>query len=233
MSLTKGSKVEASDWNNLADAYNSEIVDRRKVTNVKITGAQIEQQINSNSTIEPLIAGLTATTNGRMVNEDGSLSSNTYSVAKGRGTLIYPLEDHQKVLLQLSKISVLQSQVRAVATVAVLGYVQADVWAIVKILVLRLVKTIARELVKQVVLHVPALVLAVVLAVRVAVKVLVLAVVKIVVSKNVNQVVMMLVWVAKVLMQVRVVLIANVVIIQGDLYVSRWICYAQGISSKS
>lgn len=106
MSLTKGSKVEASDWNNLADAYNSEIVDRRKVTNVKITGAQIEQQINSNSTIEPLIAGLTATTNGRMVNEDGSLSSNTYSVAKGRGTLIYPLEDHQKVLLQLSKISV-------------------------------------------------------------------------------------------------------------------------------
>ena len=94
MSLTKGSKVEASDWNNLADAYNSEIVDRRKVTNVKITGAQIEQQINSNSTIEPLIAGLTATTNGRMVNEDGSLSSNTYSVAKGRGTLIYPLEDH-------------------------------------------------------------------------------------------------------------------------------------------
>ena len=37
MSLTKGSKVEASDWNNLADAYNSEIVDRRKVTNVKIT----------------------------------------------------------------------------------------------------------------------------------------------------------------------------------------------------
>lgn len=127
----------------------------------------------------------------------------------------------------------LQSQVRAVATVAVLGYVQADVWVIVKILVLRLVKTIARELVKQVVLHVPALVLAVVLAVRVAVKVLVLAVVKIVVSKNVNQVVMMLVWAAKVLMQVRVALIANVVIIQGDLYVSRWICRAQGISSKS
>ena len=52
MSLTKGSKVEASDWNNLADAYNSEIVDRRKVTNVKITGAQIEQQINSNFTIK-------------------------------------------------------------------------------------------------------------------------------------------------------------------------------------
>ena len=43
MSLTKGSKVEASDWNNLADAYNSEIVDRRKVTNIKITGVQIEQ----------------------------------------------------------------------------------------------------------------------------------------------------------------------------------------------
>ena len=115
----------------------------------------------------------------------------------------------------------------------VLGCVQADVWVIVKILVLRLVKTIARGLVKQVVLHVQALVPAVVLAVRVVAEALALAVVKIVAFKNVNQVVMMLVWVVKVLMQVRVVLVANVVIIQGDLYVSRWICCAQGISSKS
>ena len=127
----------------------------------------------------------------------------------------------------------LQSQVRAVATVAVLGCVQADVWVIVKILVLRLAKTIVRGLVKQVVLHVLALVLAVVLAVREVAEALALAAVKIVVFKNVNQVVMMVVWVAKVLMQVRVVLVANVVIIQGDLYVSRWICRAQGISSKS
>lgn len=117
--------------------------------------------------------------------------------------------------------------------VAVLDYVQADVWVIVKILVPRLVRMIARELVKQVVLHVPALVLAVVLAVREVAEALALAVVKIAVFKNVNQVVMMVVWVAKVLMQVRVVLVANVVIIQGDLYVSRWICRAQGISSKS
>ena len=110
--------------------------------------------------------------------------------------------------------------------VAVLGCVQVAVWVIVKILVPQLVKTIVKGLVKQVVLHVPALVLAVVLAVRVVAKALALAVAKIVVFKNVNQVVMTLVWVAKVLMQVRVVLIANVVIIQGDLYVSRWICRA-------
>ncbi|CRH59160.1 Uncharacterised protein [Chlamydia trachomatis] len=119
------------------------------------------------------------------------------------------------------------------ATVAARDCVQAVVWVIVKILVLRLVKTIVKGLVKQVVLHAPVLVLAVVLAVRVVAKALALAVAKIVVFKNVNQVVMTLVWVAKVLMQVRVALIANVVIIQGDLYVSRWICCAQGISSKS
>ena len=43
----------------------------------------------------------------------------------------------------------------------------------------------------------------------------------------------MLAWVVRVLMPVRDVLIANVVIIQGDYYVSRWICRAQRISSKS
>ena len=127
----------------------------------------------------------------------------------------------------------LRSQVKAVATVAVLDCVQVAVWEIVKILVQRLARTIARELAKQVALHALVLVLVVVLAVRVVAKALALAVVKIVVFKNVNQVVMMVVWVAKVLMQVRVVLVANVVIIQGDLYVSRWICRAQGISAKS
>ena len=127
----------------------------------------------------------------------------------------------------------LQSQVKAVATVAVLDCVQVAVWEIVKILVQRLARTIVRELVKQVALHVLVLVLVVVLVVRVVAKALALAVVKIVVFKNVNQVVMMLAWAVKVLMQVRVAIIANAVIIQGDLYVSRWICRAQRISSKS
>ena len=116
---------------------------------------------------------------------------------------------------------------------AVLDYVQVAVWEIVKILVLRRVKTIAKELVKRVALHVPVLVLVVVLAVRAVAKVLALVAVRIVVSKNVNQVVTMLAWVVRVLMPVRDVLIANVVIIQGDYYVSRWICRAQRISSKS
>ena len=117
--------------------------------------------------------------------------------------------------------------------VAALDCAQVAAWVIVKILALWLVKTTVKGLAKQVVLHAPVLVLVVVLVARVVAKVLVQEAVKIVVFKNVNQVVMMLVWVAKVPMRVRVALIANVVIIQGDLYVSRWICHAQRISSKS
>lgn len=106
MGLTKGEKITAGDWDNLAAAYNSEIVDRRKASNVKLSGAQIEQVIYANSTIDPLIAGMRAVTNGKLVNNDGSLSSNTYNMGTGRGTIIYPLQAHQETLLQLAKIDV-------------------------------------------------------------------------------------------------------------------------------
>ena len=115
----------------------------------------------------------------------------------------------------------------------VLDYAQVAAWEIVKILVQQLVRMIAKVLVKLAVLHALVLVLAAALAVRVVAKVLVLEAVKIAVSKSVNQVAMTLVWAAKVLMQARVALIANAGIIQGDLYVSRWICCTQGIFSKS
>lgn len=104
MGRNSGEIVYAGDWTELANAFNSEIRDRRKIGYTVSTQAS-GNTISSSNSIQPLIQGLVAVTNSRQVNSDGSMSGSTYQTGYGSGTAIYPLTVHRNTIATLASIA--------------------------------------------------------------------------------------------------------------------------------
>lgn len=104
MARNSGEQVNNSDWTDMASAFNTEVKNRRG-RNYTVTSRSVGYQINAGDSINPLINGLKAVTNGRQVNSNGSLSGSTYNTSTGSGTIIYPLATHRTVISRLAAIS--------------------------------------------------------------------------------------------------------------------------------
>lgn len=104
MGRGSGEIVYSGDWNELANAFNAEVRNRRG-RGYTVSNPSSGGQINSSNSIQPLIQGLVAVTNSRQVNSDGSISGNTYQTGYGSGVVMYPLNIHRDTISILASIS--------------------------------------------------------------------------------------------------------------------------------
>ena len=104
MGRNSGEIVYAGDWTEMAHAFNSEIRNRRG-RGYYIGGKGAGNIIYSSDSIQPLIQGLQAVTNSRLVNSNGSISGSYYATGYGAGTVIYPLTTHRNTISTLASIS--------------------------------------------------------------------------------------------------------------------------------